>query len=243
MATYTQKYSVPKTIYIPLTAKIFICSNTDSNIKDVLCKWFTNYKLAPIKCATHLVIKGKQLSLDILCGILKGLIIYDESSKLLCEFYFTSCTNAIIIISEMMSSSQNVAYTLNFDFVPSFKRCFKVALLNRFLGQPPLFDKMSFHILKHYKPIIIDGLKLTTNDLVELIKAGGGAVLKREPTPSSVQSNFSAFHLMDHPELKMCTNFVIFDERDTPKLLYSMKELHHKSSRWLIESILRYKFA
>lgn len=142
----------------------------------------------------------------------------------------------------MISSSQNIRPTLNFDFIPTFKPCFKAALFNRFLGQPPLFDKMSFHIMKHTKAIVIEELKLTTNDLVELIKIGGGAVLKREPTPSSVQSTISAFHLIDHPELKMCTNFIIYDERSKPMLLYCMKELHHKSSRWLIESILRYKF-
>lgn len=142
----------------------------------------------------------------------------------------------------MKSANYGTVYTLNFDFIPSFKPCFKEALVKRFLGCPSLFDKMSFHVLKHNKPIEIEGLSLTTNDLVGLIKAGGGEVLRREPTPSSVQSNFSAYHLLDHPTLKRCTNFVIFDEREPPMLLYSMKELHHKSSRWLIESILRYKF-
>lgn len=79
--TYVQKYTVPKTVYIASTAKIFACSNIDNSTD--LSRWFPNYKLSPVKSATHLIMKRKQLSLDILCGILKGLIIYDENSKLL----------------------------------------------------------------------------------------------------------------------------------------------------------------
>lgn len=132
---------------------------------------------------------------------------------------------------------------MNFAFIPSLKRCFKAALLSRFLGHPPLFDKISFHILEHNRPLEIEGLYLKTSDLVELVRSGGGEVLRREPTPTtSVQRTYSAYHLLEHPVLKNCTNFIIFDEREPPALLYSMKELHHKSSKWLIETILRYKF-
>lgn len=142
----------------------------------------------------------------------------------------------------MENSLRNNTYTLNTEFIPSFKRCFKAALINKLLGLPPLFDKMSFHILKHNKPIEIEGIRLTSNDFVELIRSGGGEILRREPTPSSVQNTFSAYHASEHAELKKCTNFIIFDENNPPQLLYSMKELYHKSSRWLIESILKHKF-
>lgn len=142
----------------------------------------------------------------------------------------------------MKSKESKIAYTLNFNFIPIIKLGFKTALLNKLMGLPPLFDKVSFHVLKHNKPLEIEGMRLTTNDIVELIKIGGGETLRREPTPTSVQNTFSAYHLMDHPVLKKCTNFIIFDEREPPMLLYSMKELHHKSSIWLIKSIMKHKF-
>lgn len=142
----------------------------------------------------------------------------------------------------MEASDYTTAWTLNFDFIPTFKPCFKAALINKFLGLPPLFDKMNFHILKHNRPIEIEGMCLTVNDLVELVKSGGGEVLKREPTPTSVQNNSSAYHIREHCQLKKCTNLIIFDEREPPLLLYSMNELYHKSSVWLIESILKYGF-
>lgn len=141
----------------------------------------------------------------------------------------------------MEESNHKTTFTLNFSYIPTFKPCFKVALINKLLGLPPLFDKISFHVLKH-KSIKIEGICFTTNDLVEIIKAGGGDVLRREQTPTSVQSTFSAYHLIEHPNLKMCTNFIIFDENNPPMLLYNMKELCHKSSRWLIESVLKHKF-
>lgn len=141
----------------------------------------------------------------------------------------------------MEECNHKTTYSLNFSYVPTFKACFKKTLVNKLLGLPPLFDKMSFHVLKH-KPLKIEGMCLTTNDLVEIIKAGGGEVLRREPTPTSVQNTFSAYHLMEHPDLKKCTNFIIFDEHDPPVLLYSMKELYHKSSKWLVQSVLKHKF-
>lgn len=142
----------------------------------------------------------------------------------------------------MESFNQNDAYSLYFHYIPTFKPCFKMALLKRLLGHPPLFDKMIFHVLRHNKPLKIEGAALTTGDFIKLIEAGGGEVVKREPTPSSATSCLSAFHLLQHPDLRNCMNYIIFDDREPPQLLYNMKELHHKSSRWLVESIIRYRF-
>lgn len=138
--------------------------------------------------------------------------------------------------------SHKPQYTLNFGYIPSFKPCFKAALINKFLGRPPLFDKMCFHILKHNKAIEIDGIRFTTNDLMDLVKIGGGEILRREPTLNSVQNTFYAYHVMEHDQLKNCRNIIIFDERAPPMLLYTTKELNHKSSRWLIESIIKHTF-
>lgn len=133
-------------------------------------------------------------------------------------------------------------YTLNFDFVPSFRPCFKLSLLNRLQSNPPLFDMINFNILKHKMLIEIEGMSLDSDDLKTLIEAGGGKILKREPTPNSVHSKCSAYHLQNHSNLKTCTNLIIFDEREPPQLMYKMTELQHRSSRWLVETIINYKF-
>lgn len=72
---------IPKTVYIPSIAKIYLCREVDPGFKSSLKDYFTSYKLSDIKSATHVIMKGESLSLDILRGILRGCIIYDINSK------------------------------------------------------------------------------------------------------------------------------------------------------------------
>lgn len=37
-----------------------------------------------------------------------------------------------------------------------------------------------------------------------------------------------------------CCNFILFAENNPPSLLYKMNELQHKSSKWLIDCVMKY---
>lgn len=89
---------------------------------------------------------------------------------------------------------------------------------------------------------MIQGTTFTRQDLITLVTAGGGTILKREPTVGTVESaNAIAYHLKGTKYVE-CRYYVIYDHRDPPVLLYNMKELLHKSSEWLVNCILEFKF-
>lgn len=76
-----EKHIVPKNVYVASPPRIFISESVDNNFKEKLNAWFPSYKLVPLKSATHLLMKGENLSADILTAVLKGYIVYDQNSK------------------------------------------------------------------------------------------------------------------------------------------------------------------
>lgn len=75
------KVVTPKTVYVTSTAKIFLCKNVDEDLKEQLSKWFPNYKLSQFKFATHIIAKGEKLSFEVVRGVLRRLVIYEQNSR------------------------------------------------------------------------------------------------------------------------------------------------------------------
>lgn len=133
-------------------------------------------------------------------------------------------------------------YPVHLNLIASSKPGFLAALQNRLLKRPDLFHGINFHITGHKKPVVIHGVSVKQQDLIKLVTCGGGNILKRAPTPGTVENkNAIAYHLKD-TKYKECKYFIIYDHRNPPQLLYNMKELLHKTSEWLLNSILEFKF-
>lgn len=131
---------------------------------------------------------------------------------------------------------------ISFKYIPQeFKEACDASLLNNLKKLPKLFDGMTFYISDHNTPCEIYKMKVTKQDLVNLIKAGGGKILYRAPALRTVEGiKFYPYHIERTSDLGMCSNYIIYLESNPPQLLYKMKELRHKSSRWLVDCILNF---
>lgn len=128
------------------------------------------------------------------------------------------------------------------NLIPTSKPCFLEALKNRLLKNPELFSGINFHITGHKNPIEIHGAVFKKYDLITLISVGGGTILKREPTVRTIESNNSVAYHLRGTQYSECRHYIIYDHKNPPVLMYSMKELIHRSSEWLINCILEFKF-
>ncbi|XP_011144760.1 BRCA1-associated RING domain protein 1 isoform X1 [Harpegnathos saltator] len=120
------------------------------------------------------------------------------------------------------------------------------ARLNAECQKPRLFNNCFFHFaLQANKEYRIDGLRLTKNDLVKLVKEGEGTVLIREPKPEDLNdaSQMIPFHTADdssHP-LHRCTHYVIYiPGKGEPLIKYMMPHIKSLPLIWLIECIEKF---
>lgn len=117
------------------------------------------------------------------------------------------------------------------------------AVENNLLQNPKLFNGMYFYIIDYKnKSHELYGKQFHKNDLALLIEIGGGELLRREPALRVAEGVKNCpFHLKSCPTLKECSYYIIYIEQYKPKLCYNMKELRHKSSRWLLDCILNFE--
>lgn len=128
------------------------------------------------------------------------------------------------------------------SYIPNNKKKIILkAIENKLFQRPRLFDNMSFYVIDYKEPHLIDDLQFLRNDLILLIDKGGGNVLRREPALRIAEGvNKYPYHLRNCQTLKQCSFYIIYMEKYEPDLCYKMKELRHKSSRWLLNCILNY---
>lgn len=127
------------------------------------------------------------------------------------------------------------------NLVPDIHPCYLLALKNALLKNPPLFNGLKFYVLKTKKPYTVEGLFLQKENVVELIKSGGGEILKREPTPLSVKViDCLPFH-SQLSEPGECHHFIIYNEDEPKELMYNMKELQHRPFKWLMACVFSFK--
>lgn len=132
---------------------------------------------------------------------------------------------------------------LAFNSIPeSYNDVIKTSIHNKLECKPRLFNGINFYIINHESRTKVKGLYLTKAELVLLIKVGGGKVVSRSPALRTVENEkFQPYHARSSTNLKECSNYIIFDENKHPELTYNMKELQHRSSKWLIECILHFR--
>ncbi|XP_023786180.1 BRCA1-associated RING domain protein 1 [Cyanistes caeruleus] len=110
--------------------------------------------------------------------------------------------------------------------------------LNREQLLPKLFDGCYFYFLGPFK-------KHQKSDLLELVKAGGGQVLVRQPKPDSDVTqtiNTVAYHAEPTSDQRLCTQYVIYDvaSKFQPEKIRQGKVWMAPSS-WLIDCVMSFQ--
>lgn len=103
---------------------------------------------------------------------------------------------------------------------------------------PKLFDGCYFYFLGPFK-------QHKKSDLLELVKAGGGQVLLRQPKPDSDVTqtiNTVAYHAEPSSDQRLCTQYVIYDvaSKFQPDKIRQGKVWMAPSS-WLIDCVLSFQ--
>ncbi|NXC01694.1 BARD1 protein, partial [Orthonyx spaldingii] len=110
--------------------------------------------------------------------------------------------------------------------------------LNREQLLPKLFDGCYFYFLGSFK-------RHQKSDLLELVKAGGGQVLVRQPKPDSdVTQTIStvAYHAQPCSDQRLCTQYIIYDVASNfqPEKIRQGKVWMAPSS-WLIDCVMAFQ--
>ncbi|NXO79109.1 BARD1 protein, partial [Sitta europaea] len=103
---------------------------------------------------------------------------------------------------------------------------------------PKLFDGCYFYFLGPFQ-------QQQKSDLLELVKAGGGQVLLRQPKPDSdvtQSSNMVAYHAEPTSDQRLCTHYVIYDgaSKFQPEKIRQGKVWMAPSS-WLIDCVMSFQ--
>ncbi|KAL1514247.1 hypothetical protein ABEB36_003534 [Hypothenemus hampei] len=232
-------------IYLP-GKMVLYCHSIDNNIKHKLkeCKeiqvaynYNLRFKLIVLQVVeklelktrlTHFMIKrSHQLSFKIMQAMLEGYQFLTEESanNLAVHNYFIDIPNYTFMDEDDLNKG------------------IQKAMMSSCLKLPKLFEGINFYILDHKKSIIINKLKVTKEYLSKLITAGGGKELQRAPALRTCETELA--HPFFAPEGKTyrCCNYIIYQDSKIPDLLYKMDELQHRSSKWLIDCVIRYEIS
>lgn len=107
---------------------------------------------------------------------------------------------------------------------------------------PKLFDGCNFYIhgLKYEDKA--NKLTLTKQDLINLILAGNGTILKRCPRPESLSDQKRCFPFHARGKLEQCANYIIYlGEPLQPE--YRFPEIHTLHVSWLLKCIQIFEIA
>lgn len=127
----------------------------------------------------------------------------------------------------------------------------KNCLIHVFFKAPKLFDGLNMFVgaltetEKRKYSAQIGSTTLKYNDIVTLIREGGGRLLTREPNETSVASAANVrcrpWHARNSgPGYDQCCYYIICDDKPR-ELMYNMSELRHVTVNWLIQCIWNYK--
>ncbi|KAK9696458.1 Ankyrin repeats (3 copies) [Popillia japonica] len=170
--------------------------------------------------ATHLIMLDNVLAVEVLLAIVKGIFVVNESWMSILP-----------------------PKVLAFECIPKKYRCaIQNSIENNLQRKPRLFTDINFHIINHESEVEIYNMNVKKTDLRSLIEAGGGKVVLRSPALRTVENEMCLpYHARNSEQLKQCCNYIIYDVHNEPVLMYNMKELQHRSSKWLIDCILQFK--
>ncbi|ERL85092.1 hypothetical protein D910_00865 [Dendroctonus ponderosae] len=219
----------PKVFNVFLPGKVSLyCHSIDEAIKAKLegCKHINVVnKVDTKKVLTHFVIKkSHKLSLKIMQAMLEGL-----------QFLNQEDVDDYIKGQYFINIPQHTFFT-NKELNDGVQK----AMMSAILKLPKLFDGVNFHIEDHNKRVNVYNLELDKEHIIRLIKAGGGNVLHRPPTASTCEVVHPFFSILGSSTFQCC-NFIIYEEKHAPDLMYNMMELKHRSSKWLIDCVINYR--
>lgn len=209
------------TVYCHSISPEYVAKLRQSKFADVK----TDFNVEKIPFTHFLIKKTHKLSLKILVALVKGLMFAPQE-------WIDDFLNGIYFIP-----------------IPNYEFCHDVtlnevirkAMLNSVLKLPRLFEGINFFISGHKQAVSIYNLNVNKSALSTIITSGGGSVLKREPTLSTVEGIVKyPFHANTNGRSSYCTSYIIYEENKPPELQYKMKEMQHKSSKWLIDCILNF---
>ncbi|KRT79921.1 hypothetical protein AMK59_6781, partial [Oryctes borbonicus] len=169
---------------------------------------------------THLIMLENVVNLDFLLAIVRGIFVVTESWA--------------ITFPPKIIPFENIPKE-HFDTIRN-------SIQNRLQRKPRLFSDINFHIIDHDKRTKVHRMSLTKAGITLLIQAGGGKIVTRSPALRTVENqNYQPYHTRNSEKLKKCCNYIIYNEEKQPTLMYNMKELQHRSSKWLINCILEFR--
>lgn len=216
-------------VFLPQKVVVY-CHSVDEEIKRKLesCNHIQVVNKADINKTklTHFVIKkSHKLSFKIMQAMLDGLQFINEDlvESFLKQDFFINIPKQTFISNDLLNKGM------------------QRAMMSALLKLPKLFDGVNFYIEDHTKCVEVYHLKVDKEYLTKLIRAGGGKVLNRAPAPRVTSTSTYPFFASKSSGVYQCCNFIIFNKNNPPGLLYGMKELKHKSSKWLIDCIVKYE--
>lgn len=112
------------------------------------------------------------------------------------------------------------------------------ARANRGSLLPPLFDGCFFYMLGSFR-------KPPKDDLLQLVKAGGGQLLKRQPKPDSDVTqtlNAAAYHAQAGSDQVLCTQYILYDPLSSYKpQKVRLGKVWSAPSTWLLDCIAAFR--
>ncbi|XP_043493997.1 BRCA1-associated RING domain protein 1-like isoform X2 [Polistes fuscatus] len=122
----------------------------------------------------------------------------------------------------------------------------KRARQNQEHQNPRLFNRCFFYLALQVDVVYTIGdVHLTKKEITELINAGDGTVLIREPNPEDIKDKEQCipFHIACNPRhpLFKCTHYIIYAPgNDEPRIKYNMSHIKSLPLIWLIECIEKF---
>lgn len=112
------------------------------------------------------------------------------------------------------------------------------ARANRGSLLPPLFDGCFFYMLGSFR-------KPPKDELLQLVKAGGGQLLKRLPKPDSDVTqtlNAAAYHAQAGSDQVLCTQYILYDPQSSYKpQKVRLGKVWSAPSTWLLDCIAAFR--
>ncbi|XP_060536113.1 BRCA1-associated RING domain protein 1-like [Cylas formicarius] len=209
---------------------VLYCHSIDEEYKKKLkscCNVTIEEKIDIRKKLTHFVIKRThKLSFKILQAMLHGLQFLAQDSIINCsnQDFFVNIPEYTFIFSNK-----------------SLNEGIRKSMISALLKLPKLFDGINFFIEDTKWPIEIYNLKVDKGSLLKLINCGGGNLLHRPPALRTCGNTvLHPYFASPDSGTYRCCNYIIYKEGHDPELMYNMRELQHKSSKWLIDCIVNF---
>ncbi|XP_044756176.1 BRCA1-associated RING domain protein 1-like isoform X2 [Coccinella septempunctata] len=211
---------------------IAYCHSIDEEYRDKFlalknCKIISDFDVKKSEI-THLIVKkSHKVSFKILLCLISGVIIVQQDW-----------------VEDILNGSTKFLTHPVLETFPELSDGIRMGIINELLNKPKLFDGINFYLEGPDSVVDIYNLHITKDFLRVLISAGGGINLKRAPAPRTIQEiKCFPYHATQASTVFGCNYIIIFNDNHPPTLQYKMRELQHKSCKWLIDCVINFKLS